>query len=56
MQKTRLKTATFGIEIQSFAGLSQGVKIYSASDDFSGKYMTNPTVNKKFTNVKIKKV
>ena len=48
--------STGGIEIQSFAGLSQGVKIYSASDDFSGKYMTNPTVNKKFTNVKIKKV
>ena len=48
--------STGGIEIQSFAGLSQGVKVYSASDDFSGKYMTNPTVNKKFTNVKIKKV
>lgn len=48
--------ATGNIEIQSFAGLSQGVKVYSASDDFSGKFMTNPTIDKKFTNVKIKKV
>ena len=48
--------STGGIEIHDFAGLSQGVKIYSASDDFSGKYMTNPTVQKQFTNVKIKKV
>ena len=44
--------ATGGVKMENFSGLSEGVKIFSASDDFSGKYMTNPTVNKKFTKVK----
>jgi galactoside O-acetyltransferase len=48
--------ATGGIKLMKYSGLSQGVKVYSASDDFSGKYMTNPTVSKKFTNIKIKPV
>ena len=48
--------ATGGITLMDYSGLSQSVKIYSASDDFSGKYMTNPTVNKKYTNVKIQPV
>jgi galactoside O-acetyltransferase len=33
-----------GIVLENFAGLSQGVRIYSASDDFSGEYLTNPTI------------
>lgn len=37
-------TGSGGIEIADFAGLSQGVKIYSASDDYSGERMTNPMV------------
>lgn len=45
-----------GIEIQSFAGLSQGVRIYSATDDYSGKYLTNPTVPPSLTNVVAAKV
>lgn len=48
--------ATGGITLMKYSGLSQSVKIYSASDDFSGNFMTNPTVNKKYTNVKIKPV
>ena len=48
--------ATGGITLMKYSGLSQSVKIYSASDDFSGNFMTNPTVNKKFTNVKIEPV
>ncbi|WP_183042690.1 acyltransferase [Enterobacter sp. R1(2018)] len=40
-----------GIEVGDFAGLSQGVKIYSKSDDYSGEFMTNPTVPSKYTGV-----
>lgn len=40
-----------GITMKDFSGISQGVKIYSTSDDYSGKYMTNPTVPVEFTNV-----
>ena len=39
-----------------FSGLSQSVRIYSSSDDYSGKSLTNPTVPKKYLNVKIKPV
>jgi acetyltransferase-like isoleucine patch superfamily enzyme len=40
-----------GIEFKSYSTISQGVKIYSVSDDYSGNYMTNPLVPKEFTNV-----
>ena len=40
-----------GIRMEDFSGLSQGVKIYSRTDDYSGKHMTNPTVPEKFTKV-----
>jgi len=36
--------ASHGVEIADFAGLSQGCRVYSASDDYSGEFMTNPTV------------
>ena len=45
-----------GIEIQDFCNISQNVKIYTASDDFSGKYLSNPTIPKEFLNVTKKKV
>ncbi len=32
-----------GIELMDFSGLSQGVRIYSQSDDYSGESLTNPT-------------
>ena len=35
---------TGGVSIGDFVAISQGVKIYSASDDYSGEFMTNPTV------------
>lgn len=40
-----------GIEFRNYSGISQGVKIYSASDDYSGHFMTNPLVPSEFTNV-----
>lgn len=39
------------IELQDFSGLSSRVSIYSSSDDYSGRAMTNPTVPAEFTNV-----
>jgi acetyltransferase-like isoleucine patch superfamily enzyme len=36
------------IEMDAFAGLSQGVRIFSASDDYSGATLTNPTVPARF--------
>ena len=39
------------IEIDDFANISSRVSIYSSNDDYSGEFMTNPTVDKKFTNV-----
>lgn len=45
-----------GIELCDFAGLSQGVRIYSASDDYSGAAMTNPTVPARYTNASIARV
>lgn len=39
------------IELKEFSGLSSRVSIYSSSDDYSGTYMTNPTVPDELTNV-----
>ncbi len=41
-----------GITMEDFSGLSWGVQVYTKSDDFSGRYMTNPTVPAKYTGVK----
>ncbi len=43
-----LLSAGDGIFIEDFSGLSQGVKVYSRSDDYTGKYLTNPTVPEKY--------
>lgn len=39
------------IILEDFSGLSSRVSIYSSSDDYSGKKMTNPTVDSMFTGV-----
>lgn len=44
------------IKMCDYSGLSARVSIYSSSDDYSGNYMTNPMVNKKYTNVTSGKV
>ena len=49
-------TCAGGVELSDFSGLSQGVRIYSASDDYSGNLLTNPTVPKKYLNVTVKPV
>jgi dTDP-4-amino-4,6-dideoxy-D-glucose acyltransferase len=40
-----------GIILMDFAGLSSRVSVYSSNDDYSGQYMSNPTVPAQFTNV-----
>lgn len=39
------------ITLADFSGISSRVSIYSSSDDYSGEFMTNPTVPVEFCNV-----
>jgi acetyltransferase-like isoleucine patch superfamily enzyme len=39
------------IEVGDYANISSRVSIYSTNDDYSGEYMTNPTIDSKYTNV-----
>ena len=39
------------IIMEDFSGLSSRVCIYSSTDDYSGEYMTNPTVPDEYKNV-----
>ena len=39
------------IRLCEYSGISSRVSIYSSNDDYSGNYMTNPTVPPPFTNV-----
>jgi galactoside O-acetyltransferase len=39
------------ITVQNFSNISSRVSIYSSSDDYSGKYLTNPTVPEQYTGV-----
>lgn len=39
------------ISLGDFAGLSSRVSVYSSSDDYSGEFMTNPTVPERFRRV-----
>jgi acetyltransferase-like isoleucine patch superfamily enzyme len=42
-----------GITLSDFSNLSQGVRIYSGADDYSGKHLTNPTIPKKYLGLNI---
>lgn len=39
------------IKIGNFTNVSSRVGIYSSSDDFSGEYLTNPTIDDRYTQV-----
>jgi acetyltransferase-like isoleucine patch superfamily enzyme len=45
-----------GVVVRDFVTISQGVKVYSASDDYSGESLTNPTVSEEFKMVDRKSV
>ncbi|WP_288222141.1 acyltransferase [uncultured Clostridium sp.] len=40
-----------GIFLDDFSGLSSRTVVYAASDDYSGEFLTNPTVDDKYRNV-----
>lgn len=39
------------IKLDDFCNISSRVSIYSSSDDYSGEFLTNPTIPEEFTNV-----
>jgi acetyltransferase-like isoleucine patch superfamily enzyme len=41
-----------GVHLGDFSGLSQGVQIFAASDDYTGPGLIGPTVSKRFRDVK----
>ncbi|CCP03994.1 O-acetyltransferase, putative [Erwinia amylovora Ea644] len=43
--------ATGGVVMDDFTCISHGVRIYTTSDDYSGEFMTNPTVPAYLTRV-----
>jgi galactoside O-acetyltransferase len=45
-------TGGAGIIMKNYSGLSSRVTVYSVSDDYSGEFMTNPTIPSNYTNVK----
>jgi len=48
--------ASYGLEMKDFSGFSHGVKVFTGSDDYTGHYMTNPTVPEAYTKIKKAKV
>jgi acetyltransferase-like isoleucine patch superfamily enzyme len=40
-----------GVTLKDFSGLSSRVALYSATDDYSGSSLTNPTIPKEYLNV-----
>ena len=42
-------TGTFGIEMRDYSSMAANTVIYSASDDYSGEYMTAQAIPKEFT-------
>lgn len=51
-----LIAASGGITFEEFSGIAHGVKLYSSSDDYSGKSLTNPTVPLEYKNENIKSI
>ena len=47
---------SYGFEIKNFSSISSGCKIFSSSDDYSGNFLFSPTIPKKYTKPKNKKV
>lgn len=41
----------YGVFLNDFSGVSSRTAIYAASDDYSGQYMTNPTIPDEFRGV-----
>jgi len=44
------------IKLEDYVGLSSKVSIYSSSDDYSGNFMTNPTIPDEYKNIDSREV
>jgi acetyltransferase-like isoleucine patch superfamily enzyme len=53
---TYLFAGTAGIDINDYVGFSSRCVVYAVSDDYSGKFLTNPTIPDKYRKVTAKKV
>lgn len=53
---SELIAGNIGIQMSDYSGLSSKVTLYAVSDDYSGNYMTNPTVPIGYTNMTGKKI
>jgi galactoside O-acetyltransferase len=42
---------TAGVTLEDFSAISFGCKIFSSSDDYSGKFLTNATIPEEFKSV-----
>lgn len=40
-----------GVTLEDFSGLAYGCHVFSQSDDYSGKTLTNPTIPEKFKKI-----
>lgn len=47
-----LISASSGVRMADFSGLSHGVRVYSQTDDYTGEFLTNPTVPERYKGVK----
>lgn len=47
-----LCSGEYKIKMDDYSGVSSKTSIYAATDDYSGEYMTNPTIDNKYRNVK----
>ena len=47
-----LLACSYGITMGDFSAISHGTKLYTASDDYSGRGMTNPTIPIEYRSVK----
>lgn len=45
---TNIHASEGSFTMEDYTGLSSGVTVYAASDDYSGNYMTNPTIPSEF--------
>lgn len=41
------------VTLEDYTNISQGVRVYTGSDDYSGEHMTNPMIPSEYTNVTI---
>lgn len=46
-----LFAGNIGIELEDYSGISSRTTIYAISDDYSGEFLTNPTIPEEFRNV-----